>query len=153
MLHDYWIALITASTSDVRFLTEKLVKHREHSRQASKAIWPGPTKETMSESLETQFERVRNELREKKAELSCLRQRVEDLDHATGPEERLARSLTEIESKIVQVDSALFHMEARSFANTPYSERLVRVGRELFAGRYHRHSNGLASVVRDLCRR
>jgi glycosyltransferase involved in cell wall biosynthesis len=148
ILHDYWIALIAAAISEVHFVDEILVKYRQHPGQQTMILWNDVPTEN-EPNLNARFENTIHDLRARRSELVYLQNHVNDLGERVA-NDRLAGSLNKIKEAIANIDSAIHHLDARSFVESSYAKRVLVIGKELVSGRYHKHSNGLASAIKDL---
>jgi hypothetical protein len=136
MIHDAWIALTTASVSDVIALNDTLIKYRQHERQQIGAPehHPKPAQVTTREALKR-----RNPNAELHHVLETLEQRL--LDHKNDFDCRKALAFAGDYSR---------HLDAR--ANLPQRRlnRLPTILRELLTRRYHEYANGFKSAAKDL---
>jgi hypothetical protein len=132
MLHDAWLALVASCHGGVVPLAERLVRYRQHDAQHTGAPAAGHGRRPVVVAAD----RLHEELRRQRHEASLLLSMLADCPHE--PAERSRRFLR----------NHVAHVEARLGSRS--SRVLVR---ELLAGRYHRHSTGLRSVVKDLARR
>jgi glycosyltransferase involved in cell wall biosynthesis len=134
VLHDWWMALLIAAVSEMSFVPEPLFKYRQHS---------GQQMGVMSEHAQgsTSFGAAVRRRNTFSAELEYIRTILERLSAVTGFAVR-ANVLADLEARLT-------HLETRAAMPERRSRRIAPVLRELFARRYHRYSNGLASAARD----
>ena len=134
VLHDWWMALLIAATSEVGFVSEWLFKYRQHSSQQMGV---------MSEHAEGSTS-LRAAVRRRNtfsAEVDYVRAILERLSVVTGFPVR-ANVLPDLEARLT-------HLQTRAALPERRSQRIAPVLRELLARRYHRYSNGLASAAKD----
>lgn len=137
LIHDAWMAVLVAAVSQVVPVPDRLVRYRQHRDQQIGALerqGPGPADGSVREAL-----RRANPY-------------AEMLAVARAVQRRLTDRLEEFDSRKVLpgLEARITHLVNR--AELP-GQRLARpslVLRELLSGRYHRHSHGFRSAVKDL---
>ncbi|HST23189.1 MAG TPA: glycosyltransferase family 2 protein [Blastocatellia bacterium] len=133
LIHDGWIALLIASTAEVGFINEPLIKYRLHSNQQFGATRMGLLKMI-----------ARAKEMEAKSHLNIARSFAQARDRLRVFADIIDKdALSKIEEKIIH-SSARGNMPDRRLSRLPY------VIKELFTLRYHRYSRGLISFARDL---
>lgn len=141
-VHDAWIVLLISAVAEVRMMPDSLIQYRVHSAQqigvgrggGSPARWraragaSGAGQERGREAFIRQAELIA-------LAHERLRERAEDYPPSPGALSALA--------------SCERHLRRRAEMHGAQRRWTMVVG-ELAAGRYHRHSSGLASAARDL---
>lgn len=142
LIHDGWIALLVAAVAELVFVSEPLIKYRQHEAQQLGAVKAGHfehKRATFAELIEAaQQTRGGDYLRE----LNWLEPFCARLAEQGGA----YRS----RKAVIRLNGRLAHLRAR--ASLPQS-RLARVPialKELFTMRYHQHSRGVLSFAKDL---
>ena len=140
-LHDYWLAVVLASVADVVMWPEALSSYRVHEAQHTGLGTRRPPRwyfvRRRSQMVRRLQKDERTAFREQAAGYSLI------LDHLGALSSRADPSVVDF------LDSRRKHFEARSeFADG--RRRAGLVARELISGRYHRHSSGLSSALKDL---
>lgn len=156
LLHDGWIALIIASLSDVRFINEPLIRYRQHHEQVSKRIygWGIRRKQERrglrNDTGKKEMDAGIVQLEQKVNDLNFLTSKLRDLETLFPNNPHLAVSKREIETCIGYCLDGIEHFEKRKLAMRSLSNKIWLVISELSRGRYHKHSNGMRSAVKDL---
>ncbi|HKS40540.1 MAG TPA: glycosyltransferase family 2 protein [Blastocatellia bacterium] len=133
LIHDGWIALLIASTAEVEFINEPLIKYRLHPTQQCGATRTGLLK-MIARAGEI----------EAKSHLNVAKSFAQVRDRMRAFADIIDKdALSKIEEKITH-SSARGNMPDRRLSRLPY------VIKELFTLRYHRYSRGLISFARDL---
>lgn len=140
LIHDGWVAVLTAAVTGVSFVDEPLVRYRRHPRQQV-----GPLERKGGAEGGLNFNAMRAGLRR-------LNPYEEALEVARAVHGRLSerRDVFDCGATLSKLESRIEHLEMR--ANLP-AGRLRRAGRvlkELLTRRYHHHSRGVYSAVKDL---
>jgi len=65
-------------------------------------------------------------------------------------EKRLGENSDLTDEAVSKIEAVRKHFYLRSCLPKNFSTRLLKIGRELFGGRYHLYSNGFKSVAKDL---
>ncbi|MEP7272858.1 MAG: glycosyltransferase family 2 protein [Acidobacteriota bacterium] len=134
MMHDGWIAFLSAAVSRVKYISEPLMLYRQHDHQLVGATQKDPVDPP-------------------------LRWFVPAARFAEGERQKLRAihgRLVEWESKFPSSKAArrvrrrLTHLETRYRVEGSSLRRVLWAVRELVTLRYHRHSGGLRSFVEDL---
>jgi len=135
MLHDYWIALLLATVSDLFCVSEPLIKYRRHQQQHT-GLPPPPS--TIAEGSPAKPRGIldlpggfppRNQL------LTPLRDRL-----AAHTDERCQKAAARME-----------HLQVRaSLRRKTFAARIRCALEEMMTLRYHRYSNGVPSVLHDI---
>ena len=146
LIHDRWISLVLAVTSDVAVIDEPLVGYRIHPRQQVGIPRLQVRKVVPQSVLRFRQVAVPHPLMIERLEatidhLSTVRRRLEG---ASGLEDR--------EGAVARLDDAIAHTRSRAALPRSRLSRLPGVVRELASGRYHRYSLGFASAVADIGR-
>jgi hypothetical protein len=133
-LHDWWIALIAASTGRLVPIAEPLIRYRQHGGQQVGAALAGPASRSGPDiGREAAY----------RSQAEALRAAVERLEDPAAPLRPRPGALAALEGQLA-------HLEARRTMPASRLGRLPLVARELLRGRYGRWSRGLASAARDL---
>ena len=137
LIHDAWIAVLVAAVSQVIPVSDRLVRYRQHQGQQVGALarqGPGPADDSLEEALWR------------------ANPYAEMLAVARAVQRRLTARLEEFDSRKVLpgLEARITHLATRSELPGQRLARPSLVLRELFSGRYHRHSRGLRSAVKDL---
>ncbi len=141
LIHDGWIAVLTAAVTGVSFIGEPLVRYRRHPRQQVGAL----ERKGGVEGGGFNFDAMQAGLRR-------FNPYEEALKVARGVHRRLSerRDVFDCGATLSKLESRIEHLEMR--ANLPAGKfrRAGRVLRELLTRRYHHHSRGVYSAVKDL---
>ena len=131
--HDTWIALLAVCVADSACIRDPLVAHRRHGGQATAGHGKLP--------LVPRLYRARKRL-----------MRLVPPDFGRLVCDRLISTADShsFHESIVQIEEWEGHMAVRTDLPQQRLYRLPWVARELLSGRYHRFSNGIISVIRDL---
>jgi glycosyltransferase involved in cell wall biosynthesis len=141
-LHDYWLAIILSSVAEVVMWPEPLCRYRIHDAQHTGLGTRRPPRRYFVRRRAQLMRRLekdeRGELGDQAAGFALI------LDHIA------ALDGTVVDRGVVEfLETRRMHFEARAtFADG--RRRFGLVARELLSGRYHRHSNGLSSAMKDL---
>jgi Glycosyl transferase family 2 len=145
VIHDRWIALVISMTAKSVFLTEPLVKYRQHAQQQLGVRPRRPTKRTFKPPRINIMDSI-----EKAHKTS-----IELMELVKGR----AISGTDMPERVVSAMSAEMghrqecarHYQLRkSLLSDKHMTRLWPIIQELLSGRYHRCSNGIRSAVGDI---
>lgn len=135
LLHDYWIALLVASTAKITPLGTPLVKYRRHSQQqvgANSAFsdhnLPLPERLTEKSDYHKTIEK-----------LKALRERLE-----------LRKDEYDVRHALEQTGEYLRHVQTRVKLQNGHYDQIPNSLRELFLLRYHRYATGFRSMTKDL---
>jgi glycosyltransferase involved in cell wall biosynthesis len=131
VVHDEWIALITAAHNSLRFISAPLIRYRQHS-----ANQLGLPRFTRVQRFVNLFQPRRPVV---EGMLEHMRELYDRLSGAGGP----SNALDEVERKISHLESRLSLSKGRLM-------RLRSIGKEIANGGYARYSSGWRTVVRDL---
>jgi hypothetical protein len=131
IIHDGWIALMIAAVTDLVFLEEPLILYRQHSAQQM-GVRGGVRPKVLPKS----------HYQAHQCQLRAVHERLLQGSH-TG----ITPELHGLNSRLEAWDR---HLQVRLDLPTSRMRRLPSVLRELLTRRYHRFSNGFASVARDL---
>jgi hypothetical protein len=137
VIHDAWIALLVAAVSQLVPLPDRLVKYRQHAGQQVGALerkGARPVVDSMRQAL-----RRENPYAEMLAVAQAVHRRLVD----NGDKFDSRQVLHALETR-------MDHLAVRASLPQGKLSRAPRVLRELVSGRYHRHSNGFLSAVKDL---
>jgi hypothetical protein len=134
IIHDAWIALLIGAVSEILPLPSPLVRYRQHSSQQV-----GPRERKTAEPGVKKALGRANSYRE----LIDIGEQVQQRLHEHRDVFKSERALSRLRAR-------LEHLRLR--ANLPGQPlpRLTSVVSELFSGRYHTYSNGLASAAKDV---
>lgn len=133
-VHDGWIALLIAATTDLGIIHKPLIKYRQHQRQQIGAIAKGFSKKLAiakhadSNIYITEFKRY-----------MAARERLLAIRNAIYDEKAISR-----------LEAKMDHMHARASMRKRKFHRLPIVIKELITLRYHHYSNGFYSLGKDL---
>ncbi len=144
LIHDGWISLLIANESKVAFISEPLIKYRQHSAQQF-----GIGYKTNSNL---------NFIRRKKHFAASIefnrkeRDRINKLERIIASHSQFAERRDPIFFNALRSEKAEKekHYEARMNLPLPRVGRIFPVCREFWTKRYHRFSNGILSVMKDL---
>ena len=133
LIHDGWIALITAAVADLTFINQPLMKYRQHARQQM-----GVNPNTLMTSVTVA----------KKAELSAYLDHVEQFRRAY---DRLSASQDLCRERVLPLlEAKINHLRARAAMPAHRLRRIPIVLKEALSRRYRRYSRGMYSAARDL---
>lgn len=155
-IHDGWISLIAALTSEVRFIREPLIKYRQHPGQqlgAGLSRWGIPRLERFRLTVESRSmtsQRL-NEFLELFSNEKLDVMRDVALDKSRVP------SRAGLEQLIIdtqrRIDDNVEHLKRRLALDNSRIKRLPQVLEEWRTGRYYVHSRGWQSVLLDVVRK
>lgn len=134
-LHDWWIALLAASTGVLLPIPDKLILYRQHGGQQVGAALDGPRSRRGPDGIDRE--------QGYRHQIEALRCAAERLGNPQSPLPPRPGAVAELEGQIA-------HLEARIAMPESPLGRLPIVARELLRGRYGRFSRGLVSAARDL---
>ena len=138
MIYDGWIALMVASVSEIAFVDHALIKYRQHERQ--QLGFHPPKKVSLLDTVRTAYHTHGEAYRPSLNKLKAVRERLSlHRDELRRPE------------LLATMDELIAHRSLRAELPEKSSRRAPLVCRELLARRYHRHSRGLSSALKDLC--
>jgi hypothetical protein len=141
-LHDYWIAVVLTAVADLVMWPETLSRYRVHAAQHTGLGTRRPPRWYFLRRRAQLVRRLQKDERVSLADLAAGSGVI--LDHLHAIEK------TRPDPKVVKyLDTRRRHFLARSSIG-PGSRRVRIVTRELFSGRYHRHSSGLSSALKDV---
>lgn len=131
VLHDYWIALVIAAVSNLRWIDEPFVKYRHHQGQYVGLLPPGRRDACLTEPGDFgSVNPLRDDLLEALLERFVLKNRAPEYD---------------------EVISRLEHLQIRANMRTKdFGVRVRRALREVWLGRYHLYSRGFRSAAEDI---
>lgn len=174
IIHDYWIALIISALAEIKFIDKKMVKYRQHTSQLLGAsgvharVGQSLDESTAIVGANIIFNPKSNKvgpfrgINLKKYDFSLfmedLCQKVDQLkwvEHALSKNsERIVSSaLLSTRREIMNLEEKIAHLSTRQMVHSNdlgKSKRIPLVMRELVSYRYHKHSNGLRSALKDL---
>ena len=131
LIHDGWIALLTAAVVEIDFINRPLIRYRQHPAQQMGVPAVSTLEDIMSSRRVDRACYV--------AQANQLREAFERLD-AYGISPRHERLLRE----------KLLHLHERAHLPAPQLQRWRSVGKEVVSRRYHRFSKGWFSAAKDL---
>lgn len=140
MIHDGWIAVMISAVAEISFISEPLIKYRQHAGQQIGA----PAKSVEEETAETG-----TDLNLIKAGMSRINFYSDSLNVLKTIHQRLCANM-KYQNALFGVESRLKHFTARASLPKRKLKRLPIVTRELFAKRYHLYSKGVSSAAKDL---
>ena len=135
LIHDGWIALMISLTGVLDLIDRTLMKYRQHPRQQLGA--PENNRANPDAGFMANAQR-RNGYETEIEKLEAVRERV-----------RSQGSRYHFNPKI-DLDGRLKHLQQRLTISELRLKRIPMVFEELVTGRYHRYSNGLYSLFKDL---
>jgi glycosyltransferase involved in cell wall biosynthesis len=139
--HDNWTALIAAAVSDVRLVDRPVLRYRQHGSQYSggdgRGVWsklrqpprPSPPRDWVPRA----------------GSFTLLAARLREHEAYAADRRRLARFVRYAEEKDL-------HLEHRAHLPANIGMRVAPIVADALKLRYHRYSNGMQSVLRDLVR-
>jgi glycosyltransferase involved in cell wall biosynthesis len=131
LIHDGWIALLSAAVGEVDFINRPLVKYRQHSAQQCGVGKTSTWHEIMTSS---------------KIDRTCYVRQANQINEAF---ERLAAyGLSQDRQRLLREKIGFLHKRAR--LPVPRFQRWRSIGKEVVNRRYHRFSKGWVSVAKDL---
>jgi glycosyltransferase involved in cell wall biosynthesis len=146
LIHDRWISIMVAATSEVALIDEPLVEYRIHPRQQVGIPRLQVRKVVPQSVLRFRQVAVSHPLMRERLDATIEHLRTVLARLRSGDPASLDRRA------IRRVEDCIAHVRGRGALP---ARRIFRVGgvlRELFSGRYHRYSLGIASAVADLAR-
>ncbi len=141
MIHDGWIAVMISAVAEISFISEPLIKYRQHAGQQIGA----PAKRVEEEEAAGS----KTDLNPIKAGMSRVNFYSDSLNVLKTIHQRLHANM-KYEDALSGVEGRLKHFTARASLPTGKLKRLPIVTRELFAKRYHLYSKGVYSAAKDL---
>jgi glycosyltransferase involved in cell wall biosynthesis len=158
LIHDGWIALLIATTAQLKPLEEPLIKYRLHPHQqigvpriTEQSYEMGDRRNNETGGKRNYEEAIRH-LSLDLLEIGELRKRLEMVIHHSEVSklERTRTVLSLIERREIYIRELIGHYDARLNLPAARFKRLKPVIRELMTGRYNRYSRGIASALKDL---
>lgn len=149
LFHDGWIALVIAVLAELAFIDEPLILYRQHQGQSiglgNGGVGNGQAvkNQSRSEMLDEMADRFCSEFDGLKPGLERIKTSCVEHDWPKGA--------ARLEAGIAYHHGLVEHYRKR--ARITSGERITRVPatvKELFTRRYHQHSKGLYSAVRDV---
>lgn len=137
VVHDRWIALLVAAAGRIDCVAEPLIDYRHYHAQQ---IGPGPRAGSLGARIHDIGETGPRLFREWAGQLDLVLERLHDRDVVLG------------ESRSILIRDRIQHLVTRAEMPASFTRRLRPVANELASGRYHRHSNGLLSLFKDVFR-
>lgn len=132
--HDNWIALIISAVADISLINDRLIKYRQHQHQSSIGV---------RLNVEAGFKKMLK-----------AGQRINKYDGHINQlnivEKRLSENSYSTDEIVSKIEAIRKHIYIRAYLPKNFSTRLLKVGQELFRGRYHLYSNGFKSAAKDL---
>lgn len=141
LIHDGWIAVLTAAVAGVSFIDEPLVRYRRHPRQQIGAL----ERKGGAEGGGLDFEAVRAGLRRLNPYEDALK-----IARAVHLRLRDRRDVFDSGATLSRLESRIVHLETRANLPAGHLRRAGRVLRELLTRRYHLYSKGVYSAIKDL---
>jgi glycosyltransferase involved in cell wall biosynthesis len=141
-LHDYWIAVVLSAVADVIMWPEALCRYRIHDAQHTGLGTRRPPRWYFVQRRAQVKRRLQKDERVELADLAAGYKVI--LDHISAGDRA-----TSDPGVIDFLETRSRHFEARSRVAAGQG-RAGLVARELFSGRYHRHSSGFSSALKDL---
>lgn len=160
-IHDGWIALLAACHSHVSFVSQPLIKYRQH-RDQQCGLPKKSDNPNQRISLKEQHRQTLNSLQLRLRALEtaldfCLRKQIEEKHEAADKSANEMVSLKPLETAKAALNSAIGelseivkHLERRKDLPASRWRRLKIVSNEFFAGNYFRYSKGFGSAIKDL---
>ena len=137
LIHDGWIALIISHTADIDFVDRPLARYRQHrSQQLGAPVLKPETKLTATRVIESARRGTTWDEQLRKVHIVRSRMGARGNSYTFRGHENL--------------DNLLAHFEIRESATKKTLVTLPYLFRELVTGRYHKYSNGLGSLLKDL---
>lgn len=146
MIHDGWVALVSAAVARVVPLAEPLVKYRQHGGQqlgvsSASGLDGSGGRFAFDNSPEGRAGYYAGEVRKVERLADRLRQAAAE---GAWP--------ASLEGRVATLEEIAAHYRIRGNTAASRAARLPAVLRELLTLRYHRYSNGLSSAALDLIR-
>lgn len=142
LYHDGWIALVAAACDTCEYLDRPLIKYRQHAGQLI-----GVAARKDEENTKGRIERSLQYAQVYKDRISAI------LSYFKS-NQRLAVCVPAIENSALPIlaglNEKLDHLATRRELPRSAFSRGRLVMSQAFAGKYHRHSNGLRSIIKDL---
>lgn len=133
-IHDNWIAMMVAAVAECRLVDECLLKYRQHGNQSSSGVLSrNPVMSAERLKSNNDYDGVIRQLETAEKRLS-----ESNYDAAT------------IKKALTRIKPVKTHLQNRGALPKGTLRRLPIVIKELMAKRYHEHSNGFFSAVKDL---
>jgi hypothetical protein len=160
-IHDGWIALLAACHSHVSFVSQPLIKYRQHGNQQCGL----PKKSDNSNQIVSLKEQHRQTLDSLQSRLRALQTALDFCSRQIEEQNAAARksayethvSLKSLETAKAELSCAIGelrgmvkHIERRKDLPESRLRRLKIVSNEFFAGNYFRYSKGFGSAIKDL---
>ena len=137
MIHDAWIALITAAVAELAYIERPLIKYRQHEGQQFGVVRPekfDPLKFVMTAS------RTHGE-----SYLALLKTFKSIHERMAAHRDKLRRP-----ELLPLMAGFVAHLDSRGHLPEKRLRRIPPVCRELRSLRYHRYSNGFGSALKDI---
>ncbi|MDQ3130578.1 MAG: glycosyltransferase family 2 protein [Acidobacteriota bacterium] len=143
MIHDAWIALVTAAMAEFKFLDEPLIKYRQHDRQQIGVKF-------FEDVAAVKFERMVSALRASQTG----KERINKIYEIFEQNPKLSDEsvlIGKIKKKcLAQTDERIRHYQTRTNLPSSKINRIRAVWRELKSKRYHKFSKGFLSALKDV---
>ncbi len=177
LFHDRWIALLIATQAEVRYLDETLIKYRQHHQQQvgvpivlSEGL-PTLVSQSSARQADTLARPASRKIYRYQESIYLLLKDLEGIAAAKKAVEMKRVSLLAQDSSANEIDAFAFdlnklawalessernfhglikHYQARDSLPASKVDRLGLILRELKTGRYHQHSKGYLSALKDL---
>jgi glycosyltransferase involved in cell wall biosynthesis len=150
LIHDNWIALLIAASSDVAFIDEPLMNYRQHPNQHT-GIFEPPGKlprisvtRVRAESLRSMANFYQIQVARYETASARLRMRPQDPN--------IQKNLALIEEEIAELKLKAAHFSCRAEMSEYGVRRVPAAIKELCQLGYHRYSNGFLSFAKDVLR-
>ena len=132
IIHDSWAAILIAAVAPIRPIPQRLVEYRQHSKQQLGQKADQPINFVRSVSQKYNY--------------------GDEINRLKSIRDRLAATTSEFPSDAAQrqINSRLHHFERRETIRRGSAKKFALVIQELLSRRYHRHTSGFKSAIKDL---
>lgn len=148
IIHDGWIALVSAAKADIVAINEPLIKYRQHGKQQLGIDWQlkrKPKQLVKPYNLEDPIRWQKNDLER----LAKLEEVVREYSQLKQKENKF--SIEQLIKFLIQKgNQKIEHWTVRKNLPSKRIKRVFPILRELKTKRYHLYSRGFISAVKDL---
>jgi len=148
LIHDGWTSFFIATKTDLCFLTEQLIKYRQHSAQQIGAMMTARPNTSFEKSINLIPQDIERVLVLKE---SVATKRIQLSEHVKNKisEERLVHVLQDREKYLIEKRE---HYKVRDTLPDNFLKRASHIFSEVNTGRYKTYSKGIFSALKDLLR-
>lgn len=144
LIHDGWIALVTAACAKIKFIDEPLIKYRQHASQQLGINFQTRGKQNFEERKKS-FDDSINFFENERHRLALMKKIL-----AENPVFEKQLEKISIDNLLEEKQQLIEHYKARKALPYKRLNRFPQVTSEFVSGRYNRFSRGFLSACKDL---